>query len=174
MNGAGEGNRTLISGLGSPHSTTEPHPPAPRHASGLRRTGPPTVQINLFKLGQRGLPTSNLVCFYQTSRRLATGLRERWWRNLRFRSAEHCSASWKHCFTRSNAPRSGGPSWLGCELLDGFAQTIFNQHPPFRRNDLASVQFPHVKTVNGRAAFGHDARGGNVQRQPGQRLRNGI
>src|SRR6266566_9970208 len=24
--GAGEGNRTLISGLGSPHSTTEPHP----------------------------------------------------------------------------------------------------------------------------------------------------
>ena len=25
-NGAGEGNRTLISGLGSPHSTTEPHP----------------------------------------------------------------------------------------------------------------------------------------------------
>ena len=25
--GAGEGNRTLISGLGSPHSTTEPHPP---------------------------------------------------------------------------------------------------------------------------------------------------
>ena len=28
--GAGEGNRTLISGLGSPHSTTEPHPPALR------------------------------------------------------------------------------------------------------------------------------------------------
>ena len=27
INGAGEGNRTLISGLGSPHSTTEPHPP---------------------------------------------------------------------------------------------------------------------------------------------------
>src|SRR5580765_4412745 len=26
INGAGEGNRTLISGLGSPHSTTEPHP----------------------------------------------------------------------------------------------------------------------------------------------------
>ncbi len=26
FNGAGEGNRTLISGLGSPHSTTEPHP----------------------------------------------------------------------------------------------------------------------------------------------------
>src|ERR1039458_8113460 len=29
INGAGEGNRTLISGLGSPHSTTEPHPPCP-------------------------------------------------------------------------------------------------------------------------------------------------
>src|SRR5216683_3332846 len=28
-NGAGEGNRTLISGLGSPHSTTEPHPLPP-------------------------------------------------------------------------------------------------------------------------------------------------
>jgi hypothetical protein len=26
MNGAGEGNRTLVSGLGSPHSTIEPHP----------------------------------------------------------------------------------------------------------------------------------------------------
>ena len=26
INGAGEGNRTLISGLGSPHSATEPHP----------------------------------------------------------------------------------------------------------------------------------------------------
>ena len=26
MNGAGEGNRTLASGLGSPHSTIEPHP----------------------------------------------------------------------------------------------------------------------------------------------------
>ena len=24
--GAGEGNRTLVSGLGSPHSTIEPHP----------------------------------------------------------------------------------------------------------------------------------------------------
>ncbi len=26
INGAGEGNRTLVSGLGSPHSTIEPHP----------------------------------------------------------------------------------------------------------------------------------------------------
>ena len=41
--GAGEGNRTLISGLGSPHSTTEPHPP------------------------------SALTDFYQTGARLATG-----------------------------------------------------------------------------------------------------
>ena len=28
MNGAGEGNRTLVSALGRPHSTIEPHPPA--------------------------------------------------------------------------------------------------------------------------------------------------
>src|SRR6266481_8737426 len=28
INGAGEGNRTLVSGLGSPHSTIEPHPRA--------------------------------------------------------------------------------------------------------------------------------------------------
>ena len=28
MIGAGEGNRTLVSGLGSPRSTIEPHPPA--------------------------------------------------------------------------------------------------------------------------------------------------
>ena len=27
MNGAGEGNRTLVSALGRPHSTIEPHPP---------------------------------------------------------------------------------------------------------------------------------------------------
>jgi hypothetical protein len=26
IDGAGEGNRTLVSGLGSPHSTIEPHP----------------------------------------------------------------------------------------------------------------------------------------------------
>jgi hypothetical protein len=26
MNGAGEGNRTLVSALGRPHSTIEPHP----------------------------------------------------------------------------------------------------------------------------------------------------
>jgi hypothetical protein len=26
--GAGEGNRTLVSALGRPHSTIEPHPPA--------------------------------------------------------------------------------------------------------------------------------------------------
>ena len=26
ISGAGEGNRTLVSGLGSPHSTIEPHP----------------------------------------------------------------------------------------------------------------------------------------------------
>src|SRR6266404_3925474 len=38
--GAGEGNRTLISGLGSPHSTTEPHPPALRFgAAGPKQYG---------------------------------------------------------------------------------------------------------------------------------------
>src|SRR5713101_260417 len=33
INGAGEGNRTLVSGLGSPHSTIEPHPGGHRHNS---------------------------------------------------------------------------------------------------------------------------------------------
>src|SRR5208282_6695492 len=33
INGAGEGNRTLISGLGSPHSTTEPHPLSLRYSA---------------------------------------------------------------------------------------------------------------------------------------------
>ena len=30
INGAGEGNRTLVSALGRPHSTIEPHPPPTR------------------------------------------------------------------------------------------------------------------------------------------------
>ncbi len=64
-----------------------------------------------------------------------------------------------------------GPSWLGCKLLDGFAQTVFNQNLPFRRSDLATAEFMHVKSVNGRPAFGDDARGGNVQRESGERLR---
>src|SRR6266704_1679698 len=33
FSGAGEGNRTLVSGLGSPHSTIEPHPRGHRHNS---------------------------------------------------------------------------------------------------------------------------------------------
>ncbi len=36
MNGAGEGNRTLVSALGRPHSTIEPHPLRFRSAE-LRR-----------------------------------------------------------------------------------------------------------------------------------------
>ncbi len=37
MNGAGEGNRTLVSALGRPHSTIEPHPPVLRFGE----TNPP-------------------------------------------------------------------------------------------------------------------------------------
>jgi len=63
---------------------------------------------------------------------------------------------------------------LGVEPADGFAQPVFYGRLPLRQHHLAAVQFPHVKTVYGRAALGHDARGGGVQRQPGQRLRHGV
>ena len=46
LNGAGEGNRTLVSALGRPHSTIEPHP----------------------------LNHKELTAFYQTAAALATGL----------------------------------------------------------------------------------------------------
>ncbi len=49
--GAGEGNRTLVSALGRPHSTIEPHPPA-------LWPGQPECSDN----------------FYQTTERPATGL----------------------------------------------------------------------------------------------------
>src|SRR5664279_3268383 len=61
--GAGEGNRTLISGLGSPHSTTEPHPPTRQ------------ARLQLGKFISPGKPALNRISFYQTARRLATGLR---------------------------------------------------------------------------------------------------
>ena len=41
MNGAGEGNRTLVSGLGSPRSTIEPHPPT--FLRGKDRDHPPVL-----------------------------------------------------------------------------------------------------------------------------------
>ncbi len=50
MNGAGEGNRTLISGLGSPHSTTEPHPLSLRFSA----ASPPSLCYHLpFSLARR-------------------------------------------------------------------------------------------------------------------------
>ncbi len=39
MNGAGEGNRTLVSGLGSPHSTIEPHPQSDFAPSNIKERG---------------------------------------------------------------------------------------------------------------------------------------
>ena len=55
--GAGEGNRTLVSALGRPHSTIEPHPPSRRSAAAARP--------------DRKEP----AVFYQIAARLATGLR---------------------------------------------------------------------------------------------------
>ena len=43
--GAGEGNRTLISGLGSPHSTTEPHP-LPKNCITGNRSGELMQQLS--------------------------------------------------------------------------------------------------------------------------------
>src|SRR5208283_3497093 len=69
---------------------------------------------------------------------------------------------------------SAGPSWLDNELFDGVAQAVLNHQLAFGGHHLATVEFVHVKSVNGRAAFGDDARGGNVQRKFGERLRNHI
>ena len=51
------------------------------------------------------------------------------------------------------------PFGIGIQPADGFVQTVFNQNLPFRRNNFGAVEFMHVKSVNGRATFGDDARG---------------
>ncbi len=117
--GAGEGNRTLVSALGRPHSTIEPHPPACASARHAR-----TVSIKLSRGWQ-------LVCRRVSRRRLQTA---RWLRAVCLRSIA---------------------------AVPG-------------RDDFSAVQFAHIKTVNRRAAFGHDARAGNVHRQFGKRLRNRV
>jgi hypothetical protein len=40
--------------------------------------------------------------------------------------------------------------------------------------DLPAGKLPDIKTVHGSAAFGHDARGGNIQPLFGQSLRNRV
>src|ERR1043165_4314977 len=60
INGAGEGNRTLVSGLGSPHSTIEPHPRC--RALGLCHTFPQAARAKFCsstRFGQRGSETPN-------------------------------------------------------------------------------------------------------------------
>ena len=114
--GAGEGNRTLISGLGSPHSTTEPHPLALRLARQARAE-----------------------CCISTKRAAV-------WQQVCIRSLRHLKP------------------------LNGLPQFLFNLPPPFRRHNLAAARLADIKTVNGRAAFGHDARPDDVQREFGQCL----
>src|SRR5262245_20346259 len=54
---------------------------------------------------------------------------------------------------------------------DGAAQFAGNLLQPLRFQDFAAVvRVAHVKIVNGRAALGDDARGGNVQVQFRERL----
>ena len=131
--GAGEGNRTLISGLGSPHSTTEPHPPPPDCVGYVGQ-----ARLRLFEPGWHGPPQMG---YYQIGRRLATGLQ---------------------LLASRLKPMNGAP------------QLVFNDQLTFDGHHFAAVQFAHVKTVNGRAALGHNARAGDVEPESGKSLRDGI
>src|SRR5690348_2537181 len=75
--GAGEGNRTLISGLGSPHSTTEPHPLSLRSsAASPSARGCDSPGQSTENQDRRGVPASSSnfshACV-SVSTRLATG-----------------------------------------------------------------------------------------------------
>ena len=56
------------------------------------------------------------------------------------------------------------------QFADGFAQPRGDDFQPFRRGDFSVHDVAHIKTVDGRAALGHDARGGDVQIQFRERL----
>ena len=83
---------------------------------------------------------------YQTGKRLATGLQNR---------LQNRQDSMTSCLMASRN-RSSIKSWRS------------------GGHHLASVRFAHVKTVNRRAAFGDDARGGNIQIELGEHPRNGV
>ena len=57
INGAGEGNRTLVSALGRPHSTIEPHPRSRSHGRSA---------LTLLVLPESGPPSN---CFGQSEKR---------------------------------------------------------------------------------------------------------
>ena len=75
INGAGEGNRTLVSGLGSPRSTIEPHPQKAGIWLPLRRVGRKLFSRNA--CGRRpGLAAAILAWHQAAFRRLGCGSKE--------------------------------------------------------------------------------------------------
>ena len=67
-------------------------------------------------------------------------------------------------------PRSGCNRFNGCQELshgfqaaDGLAQFFFNGTFADCQIDFLTADFADVEVVDRRAAFGHDARGGDVQ-----------
>jgi len=56
-------------------------------------------------------------------------------------------------------------SAFGGKPANRFAQVLRDQPLAFGRRDFFAVQFAHIKTVDRRAAFGHDAGADNVHRQ---------
>src|ERR1039458_7597237 len=93
-----------------------------------------------------------------------------WWKSFGHSGFVLIPSLW---FGHSSFNRDA-PSWLDNELFDGVAQAVLNHQLAFGGHHLAPVEFVHVKSVNGRTGFGDDARGGNVQREFGERLRNHI
>jgi hypothetical protein len=59
-------------------------------------------------------------------------------------------------------------------FLDGGAQFFFDPFLPFAGQDLAATDFAHGKIINGRAALGDNPRGGNIELQFSERLRDGV
>ena len=71
-----------------------------------------------------------------------------------------------------SASRGAGRNLV--EAGDGVAEAAFDGAVAFGLEDLAAAQLADVEAVDGRAAFGADLRGGDVQGQLGQRLRDGV
>src|SRR5215831_8343576 len=63
-----------------------------------------------------------------------------------------------------NEPSAARSSPL-IQPLDGKPQMVFDAALPFGGDNFCAVQFSNVKAVDGRATFGADLGGGNIERQ---------
>ena len=69
INGAGEGNRTLVSGLGSPHSTIEPHPLlSPPEYPSPRSFGKRVLSVCRFQFSAPGFAPNSFLPFTSAQR----------------------------------------------------------------------------------------------------------